>query len=258
MSELPAVQDAYVHNLAAWRFVKSKSPKQPENQNIATEFGGADAPKSRFLFTVAFEMDAGMGIELGDSDLAKNKYACKSATRPSQTIDYQDVNSYNYRFKVATKVDNGTATVTFYDDNKNTALNIIRNYMLTVSPIARRESGPSYYNQQDDVQQWAGIGPLPNNSKDGVIKTLTISHHYNNDYTDADSAHQVVNYDYINPKLQNFIMEDLDMSSSEASMITLTFVYDSVNIWYTDSRTETYNKAGENIERLDPVEIIAP
>lgn len=258
MSEFPAVKDAYVHNIAAWRFVKNRGPVEPEIQNLPTEFGGADAPKSRFLFTVAFELDAGLGIELGDMDMSKNKYSCKSATRPSQSIEYQDVNSYNYRFKVATKVDNGTATVTFYDDNKNTALNIIRNYMLTVSPVARRESGPSYYNQQEDVQQWASIGPLPNNNKDGIIKTLTVSHHYNRNYSDTQDSHQVVHYDYINPKLQNFVMEDLDMSVSEASMITLTFVYDSVNIWYTDGSTETYNKAGENIGRLAPVEIVAP
>jgi hypothetical protein len=255
---LPPVRDSYIHNLAAWRFIRDKSPQEPQIQNIATEFGGADAPKSRFLFTVSFELDAGLGIDLGHMDLDKNRYSCKSATRPSQTIEYQDVNSYNYRFKVATKVDNGSATVVFYDDNKNTVLNIIRNYMLTVSPIARRESGPSYYNQQEDVQMWAGIGPLANNSPDGILKTLTVSHHYNSNYTAEDNAHQIVHYDYINPKLQNFIMEDLDMSTSEASMITLTFVYDSVNIWYSDSSTETYNKGGENVGRLDPVEIVAP
>lgn len=238
---LPPVKDSYIHNLAAWRFIRDKSPQQPQVQNIATEFAGSDAPKYRFLFTVAFELDAGLGINLGNEDMSRNVYSCKSATRPAQSIEYQDVNSYNYRFKVATKVDNGTSTIVFYDDNKNTALNIIRNYMMTVSPIARRGAGPNYYNQQEDVQLWAGIGPLPDQSRDGIIKTLRVSQHYNKNYTAEDDAFQIVHYDYINPKLQNFVMEDLDMSSSEASMITLTFVYDSVNIWYTDESTDTFD-----------------
>lgn len=254
---LPPVRDTEIHNLAAWRLFRNNSP-QPQIQDVATEFAGADAPKSRFLFTVQFEVSDSLGIDLGNEDMAMNRYSCKSATRPSQTIEYQDVNSYNYRFKVATKVDNGTATVVFYDDNKNTALNIIRNYMMTVSPIARRKSGSSYYNDQEDVQLWAGIGPLPDNEKGGVIKTLTVNHHYASTYRDDAQNHQIVSYDYINPKLQNFVMEDLDMSTSEASMITLTFVYDSVNIVYSDAATDTYNSARETVTRLDTIEVVAP
>lgn len=253
MAALPPVRDSYIHNLAAWRFIKDKSPEQPQVQNIATEFGGEDAPKLRFLFTVAFELDNSLGIDLGHVDMDKIRYACKSATRPSQTIEYQDVNSYNYRFKVATKVDNGTATIVFYDDNKNTALNIIRNYMMAVSPISRRRAGPGYYNQQEDVQLWASIGPLPNENPDGLIKTLKVSHHYNSQYSTSDADRQIVHYDYINPKLQNFMMEDLDMSSSEASMITLTFVYDSVNIWYTDESTDTYDYGFDTVGQLEVV-----
>lgn len=242
MSFLPPVRDSYIHNLAAWRFVNDKSPDQPQVANVASEFAGADAPKSRFLFTVSFEVDAGLGINAGHIDLDKNRYDCKSASRPSNTIEYQDVNAYNYRFKVATKVEHGTATVIFYDDNKNTALNIIRNYMMTVSPVSRRGAGPGYYNRQEDIQAWSSLGPMPD--PDGVMKTLRVSHHYNSTYTDTESSHQIVHYDYINPKLQNFILEDLDMAVSDSSMITMTFVYDSVNIWYTDESTDTYTAYG--------------
>lgn len=241
MSAMPPFKDAYVHDITAWKLLSDKTPVDPGSADIATEFAGRDAPKSKFLFTVSFDVDSRLGINAGNDDMARIVYACKSATRPAPNWDYQEVNAYNYRFKVARKIDYGSATVTFYDDNKNTALNIIRNYLMLTSPIARRGAGPNYYNRQENVQMWSSIGPLPNDLEDGLIRSLRVGHHYRNEYKFTDQSHQVVYYDYINPKIQTFSMEDLDMSDSTASALSITFVYDSVNIWYTDEAVDTFD-----------------
>lgn len=232
-----AVRDNRVRNLTAWRLVNDRtSPGQ--KANIAREFAGRDVPKMKFLFTVSFNLGEALStyINPGSDDMAKIEYACKSATRPNVNVNYVEVNSYNYRFKVATRTDVGTVTLTLYDDNKNTAHDIVTNYLEAISPVAQRPSGDSYY-LKDDLQYWASLGPLPTAEADGLIKTMRVTHHYNENNTLSASNHRKIHYDYINPKIQTFALDDLDMSASDVNTITLTFVYDSVNIVY-DNGTE--------------------
>src|SRR5690606_19124328 len=140
------------------------------------------------------------------------------------------------RYKVATRVDYGTVTVTFYDDNKNSAPRVFEEYLKRVSPIANRKSGNSYYARdplndgQNVLQAWASLGPLPQSAADGLIRTMRVSHYYHSTYNDTEGDHSVIHYDYINPKIQQFIWDELDMSQSDVSTISATFVYDSVNI----------------------------
>jgi hypothetical protein len=224
------VRDRTPQTLTAWQ-LSNDIPGTPGALpvNIGSEFAGYDAPKLKFLFTLSFELGETLEFNQGSDDMGQIVYACKSASRPNINVNYVEVNSYNYRYKVATRTDVGTVTVTFYDDNKNTAHAILQGYLNAISPVSNKERGTNYY-LKDDIQQWASLGPLPQNDADGLIKSMRITQHYNSGYSSDPSYFSKVHYDYINPKIQQFNWDELDMSASDASMISVTFVYDSVNI----------------------------
>ncbi len=186
---------------------------------------------------VEFDIDESIRdyLDLGSREMGEIKYACKMATRPNVQVNYADVNMYNYRFKVATKVDYGSVTLSLYDDNKNLAHNLFLYYLNAISPVSNKP--PEQYDLRGDpIQEWASLGPLPESAKFGLIKRMTVTHHYSNTYADdGESSHKSINYHYMNPKIQQFNLDELDMGvGSEASMITLTFVYDSVYTEYDD------------------------
>ncbi len=227
------VRDRQPRNLTAWRLSNEKYSRLPQSANIGTDFAGRDVPKMKFLFTVSFEFGPTLSQYLnpGSEDMARIEYACKNVTRPNINVNYAEVNSYNYRYKVATRTDYGTVTLTLYDDNKNTAHGFISDYLSNISPIANVARGPSYY-LRENIQEWASLGPLPIDEADGLIKSMRVTHHYPENNSQGVSGHKKIHYDYINPKIQTFNLDDLDMSASDVNTIGMTFVYDSVNIVY--------------------------
>jgi hypothetical protein len=46
---------------------------------------------------------------------------------------------------------------------------------------------------------------------------------------------KTVKYVYLNPKVININLDDLDMTQSDSTTVELVFVYDSVNIIYSDN-----------------------
>lgn len=229
--------DSRPRSLASWRLTNDRSYRDRQNANIGTDFAGRDVPKMKFLFTVEFELGdelRGANLYAGSQDMASIRYACKTATRPNINVNYADVNSYNYRYKVATKVDYGTVSLTLYDDNKNLAHDLLMVYLNTISPVSNVPGGNAYY-LSNNIQEWASLGPLPNAEAHGLIRKMRVSHHYTKNNSDDRSEYTAIHYDYINPKIQSFVFDDLDMSISEASMVSMTFVYDSVNVVYGNS-----------------------
>lgn len=200
--------------------------------NVGTEFAGSDAPKLKFLFTVSFEFGETLRTKLsaGSDDMGSATYGCKNVTRPNININYVDVNSYNYRFKVATKTDYGQVSLTLYDDNKNTAHNLFTKYLYEISPISRIPPGPDYKLTDQPMQRFASLGPLPTMEAAGLIQRMRVTHHVNSNYDDDPNSVRWVRYDYANPKIQSFSLDELDMSVSDASAITINFVYDSVRV----------------------------
>lgn len=228
-------------SLTTWKLSNDKNPVLPESVNIGSELAGADAPKFKFMFTVFFEfgdtLRSDTDIHSGSWDLARNTYACKSVTRPNITVNYTEMNAYNYRFKVATRTDVGTVTLTLYDDNKSVSHTLLERYLKAISPIANRPSGVQYY--VDDDGGMSSLGPLPSNDQSrgvlseagGLIKSMRVTHHYNSDYSNrGERSHCKMHYDYINPKIQSFVFDELDMSTSEPASVSITFVYDSVHM----------------------------
>lgn len=186
-------------------------------KNIPDDFLAGEAPKLKFNWTVQF-VDAETGIDGSTSSMDSNIFAAKSATRPKPNIEYQDGNFYNFRTKIATRTDYGTASVTFYDDASNNAHTLLTSYLKRVSPIANTQQADSLSYDQN-----ASIGDI--NRALGVWVSINITHYY----LKNNSVNKTV-YTYLNPKIVNFDFGDLDMTQSDVTEVTLTFVYDSVFI----------------------------
>jgi len=231
-------RDGTPKTLTNWRLYRDQFPNASA-VNIGTEFAGRDAPKMKFLFTVEFSLGETLysAVEHGSSNMGNIKYACKNVTRPNINVNMVDVNAYNYRFKVGTKVDYGTVTLTLYDDNKNYAHNLFLMYLNYISPVSLKDA-EAFRLTDAPIQEWASLGPLLHTDRNGLIKRMRVTHHYTDTYADdGESSHRQIHYDYINPKIQQFALDELDMSISDANLITLTFVYDSVNVVYDTDRT---------------------
>lgn len=214
-------------HITDWRLYRDNQPA-----TVGTEFAGRDAPKMKFLFTVSFELGPllrSKNVNLGSDKMAEIQYACKNVTRPNISINYVNVNAYNYRHNVATRTDYGTVNLTLYDDNKNTAHNLVTRYLQAVSPVANMQTD-EYPLRNERLQRWASLGPLPVNEYDGLIRYMRVTHHVNINLNDDPDSIRWVRYDYMNPKIQNFAYDDLDMSVSDVNTLSLTMVYDSVRI----------------------------
>lgn len=195
------------------------------NRRIADDFSGVDSPKLKFNFTMSLEY-TGMAANIGDDDPYQITLAIKQITRPAPNVIYEDVNFYNFMTKVATKVDFGVITATLYDDSNNNAHDIFRYYMETISPITRQTREFAVDLDRHGQFGSGSLGRLPNNaSRNGPIKSIRVNHITNN-------RGRMVVYDFLNPKIQNVTLDELDMTQSDVSTITFTFIYDS---YHTDT-----------------------
>lgn len=185
---------------------------------------GVEHPKLKFNFTVQFVPRNVALPEQGNTEMAAMAFALKTASRPKPTITYQDVNFYNYRTKVATNMDYGQMSLSFYDDPKNKAHDIVTSYLSTVSPIFGRSQTEADNFDKSGQGNAASIGALSGN-RHGPMKAIIVTHHYYH----ANKAKRVT-YEYLNPKLLSAELDDLDMSLSEASLVTINFVYDTFKV----------------------------
>lgn len=259
---------------------------QQDTPLVIDKFSTTQRPKLKFHFTVTFKFRSPVYLRneyaTNGGELTDNlTFAMKQASRPNPTISYQDINHYNYRTKVATKMDYGSVMLTMYDDIQNYAHDLYEIYLKSVSPIAniskndrtdlfKRADGPKNkgFNTENTVvgtgsqeRQQGGsgsIGPLPKDSEDGIIENICIRHYYysaierrGGENPDVPEI-QYVEYQFINPKIINMTLDELDMTQSEASTVQMNFAYDSVFIdspRLTDALTQAEVKANEREAR---------
>jgi hypothetical protein len=238
-------------------------------REIKDDFAGVDAPKLKFNFTLTLEYSNVLqGTTKGNEDPLKIDFGIKQITRPVPNIIYEDVNYYNFMTKVAVRVDFGIITVTLYDDRQNRAHDIFKNYMEAISPITKNNKSQAPLLYRAGLSTASTIGPLDEDARSGVIKNIRVTHFINN------SGKKVI-YDYLNPKIQSVILDELDMATSEVNTISFTFIYDTFNIIHEGGsdtsgvpKTESNikldelplppNKAAEEIKRRNPDDGILP
>lgn len=179
-------------------------------------------PKMKFNFTAKFEFRAGFS-PFGAEQMEDLDVQLKEATRPNITISYTDINQYNFRTKVATKVDYGFVSLSYYDDPTNKAHIVLSRYLKQISPIANQSnlSGPP-----DFFGAYSSIGTISEEIKMSPIERIKVSHYY----VAAGGVKKRVVYDYLNPKIEKIDYGSLSMSENDTTLITMNLVYDSVLI----------------------------
>lgn len=204
---------------------------------ISKPLAADSPPKTRFLFTVEFLPRAlNIILDNGDADMAKINYHLKTAGRPNVTLNQEDINYYGYRAKVLTKTSFGTVQLVFYEDSLNIANDLLWKYMNAVSPVTNikaKTSSPSsrsVANGGDHMMtEQQTVGPFPADARDGIFSAMIVHHYYQKGMVRGHTA-----YTYHNPKIESFAYDELDMSASEVSTITITFSVEGINVAHFD------------------------
>lgn len=212
----------------------------------ASDLAGSQPPKTKFLFTVDFKFrdssDANRRISANKGSISMEliQYDLKAASRPNITFQQEDVNYYGYRTKVLTKTNFGTVKLTFYEDTLNRANDLVWQYIKAVSPIARRpatqvsitDTGGDAVSGGLDIKDANTIGALAH--ADGPIARMSVYHHYIEYTPNNNFKKKTTVYTYTNPKIESVEFDELDMSNSDVSTITVTFTADYINVEHID------------------------
>jgi len=243
----------------------------------ADDFAGADHPKYKFNYVISFNYRDTIKKALPDrasfgadetqttnqDKMRSVSFGIKQASRPNPSVVYQDINIYNYRTKVATKVDYGTITLVFYDDVNNRAHDIFSTYLRTISPIAN-VSNTLYANMYDTIAQGevqdsafpdvSSLGVLNNAESLGPIQSITLTQMLPFRSDGVSASESSVQYIYMNPKITNMNLDDVDATVSDVSTVAMTFVYDSVYVNKLHSDLTTVTVGGVNSTALSPLD----
>lgn len=183
-------------------------------KRIPDDFANSEIPKFKFNFLLQFKFRSNAPAVQGSMDVRSNEFAVRQMGRPTPVIQYQDVNYYGFRTKVATRVDFSTFNVTFYDDAPGRAHNIFETYMESVSSLVNIQNA-------NNVESGQTIIELPDSDFLGPIEHIDLKHFHMQKNTI---------YRFHNPKITNFMLDELDMTQSEVAAVTMSFVYDAFHI----------------------------
>lgn len=196
-----------------------------ENVNtLPHDFAETSAPKTVFMFTVEFEFRDSIA-NTGNKELNKIEYDLKSVSRPNISFEHQDLNFYNYRAKINTKVNFGQLKMSMFEDNRGTSSDLTWALVHHISPVTNEpvaistDSGVGVeplYNGRRSLQG-GGVGTMQ--YADGPIKGIRLYHYYRK----QDGSVWRTVYTYTNPLLERIEFTELNMSSNEPSIINLTF-----------------------------------
>ena len=201
------------------------------------------APKFKFLFVVQFEFADGY-TELNSLEAA---FVVKYSTRPNVSVEYDEVNMYNYWTRVPKRITHDPITMRFYDDNYNRAMILYNSCLKAMSPIANMEFNQKMedsgfmeqaamdFSQLNQNQMHPGpipthnyassYGPKNNpNGRDNIIKRITLFHVYREG--------KLMNvYRFYNPRIISMELDELDMTQTgDGTEVTFQFAFDSMNI----------------------------
>lgn len=214
------------------------------------------APKYKFLFVVQFEFDPEFNEVIGKyGGKIDPAFVVKSTTRPNVDFEYEDINMYNFRTKVAKKTTYQPITMKFIDDDRNNAFQFYTTYLKLLSPIANIDvelskvdplqaydlvgGGMGFESGTSPISaSWANtigqlyaasIGTFGNsNATNGpetrnILRRISIFHVYRQG-TLMNVMH------FYNPKIIKMELDELDMASSEGTEVSFTFTYDNLFI----------------------------
>lgn len=221
--------------------------------SYATLYSGAVnyRPKLKFLFKVEFLFKPLPQWEtfLRQAGISNNEFTfmIKSVDRPKVDFEYdEEVNMYNFRTKVLKRIRHRELTMVFMDDVGNRVFNFFRLMLAIQQPITRRSVLPAGSNKNisDGSYQTPASGMtfttgLPNSLSDyahrgvvntdvgSVIQKIRIRQIFvDPSIKDINSATKEVYFDFLNPRVISFDLDDLTHDTSDVNLLTMQFDYD--------------------------------
>lgn len=198
----------------------------------------AYAPKHNFMFMVQFEFQPDYhklsmqnNKQLDETETIKFHYLCREMERPTIDIDYEDVNMYNHRTKIAKKVNYNPINMKLVDDQKNSTMVFLEKYLKIRSPVANvnpitvetmEKAGMNWapWDAKKTPQGTSSMGGLLGPNKT-VLRRVVVYHIFG-------YGSRANKYTYLNPKIMEFNMSDFSMDNHEPASVDIQMSYDSV------------------------------
>jgi hypothetical protein len=242
---------------------RNRPPGEWVSSSYAAHLSGASSyrPKLKFLFKIEFIfksgvieglLNAGLITAEAAKQLRENQFTfmVKTVDRPKVDFEYEDdVNMYNFRTKVLKKIRHRELTVTFLDDTGNRVFNFFRVMMMIHSPITRRQvtrdnttnlptsasasigSGMNFTESAFNKFDIAHRGVVNLNSVASNVGTPFEAIRVKQMFVDVSQsslrdAPRQVTFDFINPRVVSFDLDDMSHETSEPNLLTMQFDYD--------------------------------
>lgn len=259
-------------------FGRDNEPALIETRSYAQDIADSQhSAKYKFLFLMNVRFK-------GDFSTVFNKqftFLLKKADRPKIKIEHEEVNMYNFRTMVPKVIRHDPITIEMHDSVDTLTLQFFLTYMKIMSPIMRSRVFGS--QSAEGVIDSSGMnydagyfidknqGPSPENPWGGSLNTPSLfspvlsSPREQNSIIEEIAIYHVYNigklvdiYHYINPRITDFNLDDLDMANTNSlSSLNFNFVYDAVNIEIGRNPTDADVKIGldasvpETVKRMN-------
>jgi len=221
---------------------------------IASGAGGYD-PKNKFLFKVRFEFHeaakriaATLGLDVEHSLDRDITYIVKQIDMPKYTLEYEEVNMYNFRTKVLKRINHEELSFSFYDDVANNAIKFMNVYLQILQPLARRKWSTDAPLEDygfafadtiggNDSSMRAAIRALNGMESKDILRSLTIEQYYLNrtntnlQGTQIRQAIYANVFTFTNPRISSFDLDDQDHENGNTpNMLNCKFDFDALNM----------------------------
>ena len=175
------------------------------------------APKSKFLYIVEFIFYAEY-----TNDIPHNfTFLIHKFDRPEISVEYEEVNMYNFRTNVPKKTNYGPVSFELHDDIQNEAMNFMVSYLRRISPLFNQEYVASLeLNGMNSENTSSSYGLFTTENNTNIIQSINVYHLYN-------LSNTMDKHTFNNPKIEKATMSELNMAESTGSSITLSIIYDN-------------------------------
>lgn len=220
--------------------------------------------KVKFDFTEDFKSTLTRDYNVSMAEMNDFTFAVKSSDRPKISFEYEDdINKYNFRTKVLKKITHRDITMVFHDDVGNRMFTLFSAIMTSYLPIMRRAlkrdkslEAPSVRG----VEALSGMDFIKNDTngrsmRDAYgedaqttglpISSIRLQQIFFDNSEDIDNAVKMVSFDFMNPKISAFDLDEVSYEQTDASSISLTFDYEwmeVVNVGFLGGEKTAYTE----------------
>jgi hypothetical protein len=153
-------------------------------------------------------------------------FLIKQFEKPKTSIEYEEVNFYNFFSQVPKRSKFDPITFELHNDIKNESMNFIVSYLRRVCPIFNQEHSMGFEeNGMDFSNANSSYGLHTTTSSYNIIQSIKIFDIFNGNRT-------MDIYTFNNPKITTVEMEDWNMDNGELCSIKVSIVYDN---WYVNT-----------------------